>query len=60
LVEIPEIKSPYVKCMRTYEDNIKMVLKVIGLEFVDWILLDQDRNMITNRWSSVKCGEFLH
>jgi hypothetical protein len=42
LVEIPEKKSPQGKFRHTYRDIIKMVLKVIGLEFVDWIHLDQD------------------
>jgi hypothetical protein len=30
--------------MRTWEDNIKTNLREIGLEDVDWIQLDEDRD----------------
>jgi cell wall assembly regulator SMI1 len=39
----PEGKRPLGRPGRRWEDNIKMDLKKIGLESVDWIHLVQDR-----------------
>jgi hypothetical protein len=54
-IEIHEGKRPLGRHRRRHEDNIRMDLREIGLEGVDWINLAQDRNhrrvlvnMITN------------
>ena len=47
---------------RRWECNIKMYLREVGCECMNWIELAQDRD----RWralvdtGSIKCGEFLH
>jgi hypothetical protein len=41
LVGKPEGKRPR---RRTWEDNIKMGLREIGREFMDWVHLAQDRD----------------
>jgi hypothetical protein len=37
-------KKPLGKSRRRWEGNIRMDLREIGWEFVDWIHLDQDRD----------------
>jgi hypothetical protein len=37
LVEMPEGKRPVVRPRRRWEDNIKMDLREIGSEGVDWV-----------------------
>jgi hypothetical protein len=55
LVGKPEWKRPFGRPRHQWEDNIKMDLREIGWEGVDWIHLAQDRdqwltlvNMIMN------------
>jgi hypothetical protein len=66
LVGKPEGKRPLGGSRRRWEDNIRIVLREIGWECVDWIYLTQDRD----RWravcghgnessGSIKGGEFL-
>jgi len=43
LVRKPEGKRSLVRHWRRYEDNIRMDLRVIFWEGVNWIHLDQDR-----------------
>jgi hypothetical protein len=43
LVEKPEGKRPLGKPRRSWADNIKMDLRKIGWDGVDWIDLSQDR-----------------
>jgi hypothetical protein len=45
LVGKPEGKRPVGRPRRRWEDNIKMDLKEVGYEGVDWIELAQDRDM---------------
>jgi hypothetical protein len=49
LVGKPEGKSPLGRPRRRWKDRIRMDLREIGLEVVDWIRLAQDRD----RWQSV-------
>jgi hypothetical protein len=49
LVGKPEGKRPFGTLRRRLEDNIKMYLREIGLEGVDWIHLAQKRN----RWRAL-------
>jgi len=44
LVRKPEGKRPLGRPRRRWEDNIKMDLREIGWEDVDWIHLAQDRD----------------
>jgi hypothetical protein len=44
LVGKPEGKTPLGRSRRRWEDNIKMDLKAIGWEGVEWIHLAQDRD----------------
>jgi hypothetical protein len=44
LVGKPEGKRPVGRPKRGWEDNIRMDLREIGWEFVDWIHLGQDRD----------------
>jgi hypothetical protein len=46
LVEKLERKRPFGRPKRRWEDNIKMNLREIGLEGVDWIPMAQDED----RW----------
>jgi hypothetical protein len=48
-VRNPEGKRPLVKPRRSWKDNIKMDLREIGLESVDWIHLAQD----TDQWRAL-------
>jgi hypothetical protein len=57
LVGKPEGKKPLIRSRHRWEDNIKMDLREIGLEDVDWTHLAQDRdwwqalvNMVMNLW----------
>jgi hypothetical protein len=63
LVGKPEGIKPLGITKRRWEDNIRMDLRKIGWEFVDWIHLDQDRAGSFehgNKTSgSIKGGEFL-
>jgi hypothetical protein len=43
LVGKPEGKRSLGRPLRTWEDNIRVDLREIGLEGVDWMLLAQDR-----------------
>jgi hypothetical protein len=43
LVERPEGKRPLGRLKRRWEDNIKMVLREIGIDGANWIRLAQDR-----------------
>jgi hypothetical protein len=49
LVEKPEGKRPLRRPRRRWEDGIRMDLREIGLEGVDWIRLAQERD----RWQAV-------
>jgi hypothetical protein len=49
LVGKPEGKRPLGRPRRRWEDGIRMDLREIGLEGVDWIRLSQDRD----RWRAV-------
>jgi hypothetical protein len=44
LVGKPEGKRPLERPRRTWEDNIKMDLKNVGIEVMGWIEMVQDRN----------------
>ena len=46
LVGKPEGKRPLGRPKRRWEDNIKMDLQEVGVEYEDWIGLAQDRD----RW----------
>jgi hypothetical protein len=66
LVGQPEGKRPLGKLGRRWEDNIKMDLREVGLEGVDWIGLAQNMhqwralvNTIMNPGVSWKAGNFL-
>jgi transposase len=43
LVRRPEGKRPLGRPRRRWEDNIKLVLREMGIEGVNWIQLAQDR-----------------
>jgi hypothetical protein len=45
LVGKPEGKRPLERPRRTWKDGIRMDLREIGLEGVDWIRLAQDRDL---------------
>jgi hypothetical protein len=49
LVERPEGRRPLGRPRRRWEDNIKMDLKQVGWEGMDWIDMAQDRD----RWRAV-------
>jgi hypothetical protein len=49
LVGKPEGNRPLVRSRRRWEDNIKIDLREIGLEGVDWTYLARDRD----RWWAV-------
>jgi hypothetical protein len=65
LVEKPEGKRPLGRPMRRWEDNIRMDLREIRWEDVDWIHLAQDRTVAdscehSNEPSgSIKGGNFF-
>ena len=44
LVGKPEVRRPLVRPMRRLEDNIKMNLREVGWEGMDWIDVAQDRD----------------
>jgi hypothetical protein len=57
LIGKPEGKRPLGRRRRSWEDNIKMDLREIGIDGVNWIQLAQDRvqlqafvNTVTNLW----------
>jgi hypothetical protein len=43
LVGRPEDKRPLERSRRRWEDNIKMDLREIGIDWANWIKLAQDR-----------------
>jgi hypothetical protein len=45
LVEKPEGKRSLRRSRRRWEDNIRMDLREIGWEYVDWIHMTQNRDM---------------
>jgi hypothetical protein len=49
LVGNPEVKRPFERSMRRWEDGIRVDLDEIGLRCVEWIHLAQDRD----RWRAV-------
>jgi CRISPR/Cas system-associated protein Cas7 (RAMP superfamily) len=49
LVLEPEGKKPLGRPKSRWKNNVKMDLREIGLEGVDWINLDQDRD----RWRAL-------
>jgi hypothetical protein len=49
LVGKPEGKRPMRRSRHRWEDNIKMDLKEVGCEAMDWIRLAQDRD----RWRAL-------
>jgi hypothetical protein len=62
----PEGKRPLGRPRRRWVDNIKLDLKGIGCDGMDWIYLAQDRdqwralvNTVMNHSSSLKCWEVL-
>jgi hypothetical protein len=66
LVGRPEGKRPFGRSRRRWEDNIRIVLREIGWEGVDWIHLAKDRYQWRalrehgNELSvSIRGGEFL-
>jgi hypothetical protein len=66
IIRNPEEKRPVEETTCRWEDNIKMHIREIGYENVDWIHLAQDRvqwwalvSMVMTFLSSIKCGEFL-
>jgi hypothetical protein len=44
LVGKPEVKRPLGRSRRRWEDNIKMVIRVIGCGGMDWIYLARGRD----------------
>jgi hypothetical protein len=66
LVGMPEGKRPLRRPRRMWVDNIKMVLREIGWDVVDWIDIAQDRdqwralvNTVLNLRVSQNAGKFL-
>jgi len=66
LVGKPEGKRLLGRPRRRWEDNIKMDLREVGCEGMDWIELAQDRDKVVGTCGcgnepsgSIKCGEFL-
>jgi hypothetical protein len=66
LVGRPERRRPLGRPRRRWEDNIKMDIREVGGEDMNWIELAQDRdrwralvNAVMNLRGSIKCGEFL-
>jgi hypothetical protein len=60
----PEGKRPLGRPRRRWVDNIKMDLREIGRDGMDWIELAQDRdqwrtlvNTVLNFWVPYNCGE---
>lgn len=65
-VEKPARKTPLKRPRLRWEDNIKVGLREIDLEGVDWIRLAQERdqqlalvNTVNKPLSSIKVGNFL-
>jgi hypothetical protein len=63
LVGKPEGKRPLGRPRRMWADNIKMDLREIGWDGMDWIDLAQDRESSSEHGNepsvSIKCWEFL-
>jgi hypothetical protein len=62
----PEGKRSLGRPRCRWVDNIKVDLRKIGWDGMDWIELAQDRdqwrdlvNMVMNLWVPIKCGEIL-
>ena len=52
LVEKPEVKRPFGRPRRRWQDNIKMELQEVGCGVMDWIELAKDRD----RWRELVNG----
>jgi hypothetical protein len=66
LVGIPKWKGPLERPRHRWEDNIRMDVREMWWEDVDWIHVDQDReqwrafvNMVMNPRVPYKVGNFL-
>jgi hypothetical protein len=65
LVGKPEEKRPLGRPRRRWENNIRMDFQEVGCGGMDWIGLDQERQVAGNcecgneLLGSTKCGEFL-
>jgi hypothetical protein len=59
LVGKPEGKRPLGRPRRRWVDNIKMCLREIGWDGMDWIDLAQDRDHGNESLGSIKCWEVL-
>jgi hypothetical protein len=66
LVGKPEGKRPLVRARHRWKDNIRMDLRAIGWEGVEWMYLAQDRvqwwdfvNTVMNLRVAEKAGNFL-
>jgi hypothetical protein len=60
VVEKPEGRRPLGRPCRMRKYNIKIDIREVGWESMDWIDLAQDACICCNEPSgSIKCGEFL-
>jgi hypothetical protein len=66
LIGNPEGKGPLDRLRRRWEDNIKLVFREIEYDAVDWIHVDQNRNLlralvntVMNRWAPRSGGFFF-
>jgi hypothetical protein len=59
LVGQPEGKKPLGRPRRRWVDNIKMELREIGWDSMDWINLAKDREHDNEPSGSIKCWEVL-
>ena len=66
LVRKPEGRRPLGRPRHRWEDDIRMDLREVGCECVDWMELAQDRRQVAcacecgdEPSGSIKCGEFL-
>jgi hypothetical protein len=64
LVGKPKVQAPLGRSRRRWEENIKIDLREIDLEGVEWIILAQDRDLwrahANEPLGSTKDGEFLN
>jgi hypothetical protein len=60
LIGKPEGKRPFGRRRHRWKDNVKMDLREIGWEGVDWIHLAQDRYQWRTVMNTVKDGEFIY
>jgi hypothetical protein len=59
LVGTPEGRRPLGRPRRRWVDNIKIYLREIGWDGMDWIDLAQDRDHGNEPSCSIKCWEIL-